>query len=210
MAKFEFGVWEEAGTPRWLADYTSRDHLVPGGVKLDASQFPVEGTVTVTTPDGAAIGATSINVNALSGPIPNGTILDFTGAGEFVKLTSAAAQGATTLTVEALDAAIEAGDTATYIGTGKKYVPAGKVVGRTVAERNAEPPVGYGPAVATDDEIFILRFGVEDVSEDNDGVLVRPGAVIKENLLPEALDGTLAADVLAEIRSRYTTMRGVA
>lgn len=208
MAKFESTVWQEAGAPRWLADYTSRDRLVPGGVKLDASQFPIEGTVVVSAPSGAAAAAISIAVEALSGPIPNGTILDFTGAGEFVKLTSAAAKGATTLAVEALDVAIEAGDTATYVGTGKKYVPAGKVVGRTIAERDAG--TGFGPAAATDDELFILRFGVEDVSEDNDGVLVRPGSVIKENLLPEVLDGTLATNVLTALRSRYVCQRGVA
>lgn len=285
MARSATRNWVSAGTPRWLGDFSSRDHLVPGGVKLDAALFPVEDAVTATVgaagaprnatsipvaalsgkipngttldfgprasqtviagAGGAAIGATSIPVNALAAPIPSGTVLDFTGAGEFALLTADAATGATALTVEALDVAIEAGDTAvyagvsrrfagltaeaaagatalavealaeplysgdaaTYPGTGKRYVPAGTILGLTQAELDAG--AAWGPVADGDDHVRILRFGVEDVADDNDGVLVRPfGTVIKYNLLPQA---PLSATRVTQLRQAgYVLQRGVA
>lgn len=85
------------------------------GLELPDDTFTVP-VVTVTTSAQADAGATSIAVNALSAALPIGTILNFSGAGEFAILTAAAAQGATALTVEALDATIESGDTAIYPG----------------------------------------------------------------------------------------------
>lgn len=210
MAYFDAGTWEESSRPRWAADFRSRDHLVPGPVKLVAAAFPITGTVVVTANGPAIATATSITVDPLPGALPSGAVLDFTGAGEFAKLTAAAAAGATSLTVEALDAGIEDNDTATYIPSGavKKTVLSGTVVGRTIAERDAG--TGYGPADAADDETRILAFSIEDVSQDASGVLYRPGSVVKENLLPEVLAGTLVAGVLADVRVAYVCTRGVA
>lgn len=212
MAKMDYGSVTEVGRPRWLQDFRSRDHLIPGGVKLDPAAFPREGTVTVTVGTGGALaGAVSIPLaSAIPAglKIPAGTILDFTGPGEFALLTADAIEGATALTVEALDAAIEAGDTATYVGTGKKLVLSGTFVGRTIAERDANAP--YGPAADgdADSETYLLAFSVEDLDDDNDGVLVRPGAVVKENFLP-GIAGYSAA-LLARLRTRYHCVRGVA
>jgi hypothetical protein len=206
MAYMTNTVWVEDKAPRWAADFRSRDHLVPGGVKLLASAFPVEDAVTVTAPSGAAAAATSISVNALSGPIPNGTVLNFTGSGEFAMLTAAAATGATTLSVEALDAAIEAADTATYAGTLKRFVRSGTPIGRTIAERDAG--TAFGPADAADDEIYLLAFDVPNLDEDNDGVLYRHASVVKENLLPNY--SSIAAGVMTKLRDKYVMQRGVA
>lgn len=94
--------------------------------------FGTYAPVTVTTSAQAAAAATSISVNALSGPIPSGTVLDFTGAGEFAVLTAAAAAGATSLAVEALDAQIESGDTALFAGgTRQARVTANAAAGAT-------------------------------------------------------------------------------
>lgn len=209
MAKFDFGEWRNAGGPRWLADERQRQHLIPGPVKLVASEFASDDTVTATVGAGGAIaGATSVPVAALSGPIPSGAILDFTGAGKFARLTAGAATGAATLTVEALVQALVAGDQAAYLGSGVKFIPSGTAIGRTIAERNAN--TGYGPAAALDDEIYLLALDVADANEDNDGVLLRPNAVVKENFLPEVMAETLAAEVLTEIRARYIAQGGVA
>lgn len=206
MAKTARTKWTGAGRPRWLADETSRDHLVPGGVKLDSAAFPVEDAVTVTTPGGAAIGAVAIPVTGLSGPIPSGTILNFTGVGEFALLTAPATAGATSLTVEALDAAIEAGDTATYPGLGKKFVPSGTLLGQMQAEMDAG--AAWGPIADGDDHVRVLRFSIENLLENNDGVLVRPfGTVLKYNLLPQA---PLSAARLTQLRTAgYVLQRGV-
>ncbi len=208
MAKSTRTKWVRAGRPRWLADETSRDHLVPGGVKLASAAFPVEDAVTVTVAAaGAALAATSIPLAAgAEGRIPQGTILDFTGAGEFALVTAEVAPGATAIAVEALDAAIEAGDTATYPGTGKKYVADGTILGMTQAEMDSGAQ--WGPWVSGDVYVRVLRFPVEDVVANNDGVLVRPGSVLKYNLLPEA--PLTAAQVDALRTAGYVLQRGVA
>lgn len=210
MAYFDFGTWSpESGRPRWAADFRSRDHLIPGGVKLDAAAFPADDTVTVTVGAGGAVaGATSVPVNALSGRIPAGAFLDFTGAGKYAKLTAEAVAGATTITVEALVQALAAGDTATHLGQNKKFVPSGTVLGRTQAEADANAP--FGPAVATDSEnqVYLLAFDVDDAAENNDGVLYRHNAVVKENLLPGW--STLAAGVQGMVRTKYNCIRGIA
>ena len=210
MAYFDAGAWQEENSPRWAADFRSRDHLVPGPVKLEAAQFPVTGTVVVTM-DGAEIaGVTSLTVDPLPGAIPSGTLLDFSGTSEIVRTTALAAKGATEVPVEATDAAIEDNDTATYIPAGatKKTVRSGTAIGRTIAERDAK--TGYGPASAADDEVYLLAFGVEDVGEDNAGVVYRPGSVVKENLLPEVIDGTMISGVLTKIRANYVCQGGLA
>lgn len=206
--RFKTNNWVAAGSPRWLGDETSRDHLVPGGVKLDSSAFPVEDAVTVTVAaGGAALGATSIPLaEGASGPIPSGTFLDFTGVGEFALVTADVAAGDAAITVEALDAAIEAGDTATYPGMGKKVVAAGTVLGQTQGEMDAG--AAWGPVADGDDYVRVLRFGIEDLLDDNDGVLVRPGSVIKYNLLPEA---PLPAARITQLRQAgYVLQRGIA
>lgn len=189
--------------PRWAGDYGHRDSLVPGGVKLDAAQFLAPDAVIVTVGVAGAIqGATSVPVAALSGAIPNGTVLDF-GTNKFAKLSAAAAAGATALTVVALPTALSSGNTATYGGTGYKVVPSGTAIGRTLAERDASTP--YGPAAAADDEIFLIYFEIEDVTHINDGVLYRHGRVVHENLLPGF--ASLASGVKDAIRANYTCVR---
>jgi hypothetical protein len=182
-----------------------REHLVPGGARLDATQFLATDAVVVTVgAAGAAAGAVAIPVDALSGPIPTGTLLYF-GAGEFARLTAAAAAGAVSLAVEALPAALEAGDTATYTGVETRAVRSGTAVGRTIAERDAGD--GYGPADAADDEIFLVAFDVPDATLNPDIVLYRHNSIVKENFLPDF--ATLAAGVQAAIRERYTCTIGV-
>lgn len=135
MAKIAHGDTSQT-TPEWMADFGSRDHLIPGGVRLDPAAFPaVDGVV---------------------------------------------------------------------------HVPGGTVIGRTIAERDAGAP--FGPVAFTagtsvdDDEVYLLAFDVSDAAKDADGVLYRPGSVVKENYLP----GWAGLDpvVQAEIRDRYLCQIG--
>lgn len=191
--------------PVWAGDFLDREHLLPGGAKLDAAAFLRADAVVVTANGAAAANATSMTVDALSGPIPNGTVLVF-GTGEFARLTSAAAAGATTLAVEALVNGIEDNDAATYTGVGSYRVLAGTLVGRTYAERASGS--AFGPWTTGDDEAYLVVYDVLDVTLNNDVDLYRHGSLVKENFLPGF--ATLAADVLAAIRTRYQTTRGVA
>jgi hypothetical protein len=194
--------------PQWAGDWLDRDSLLPGGAKLDASQFVAEDAVrVVVATGGAAQNATSIPVAALSGPIPSGTVLDFGGA-KFARLTAPAAAGNTALTVSALVTALVAADAATYAGTKKKVVPSGTYVGRTITERDAG--TGFGPAAATDDERFLTVFDVADADRDNDIELYRHLRVVKENLLPNYTTLSANADLIAKLRSDYLCTKGVA
>lgn len=192
-------------SPQWMAEPIS-GHLVAGGVKLDASAFGYEGTVTVTLSAAAVAGATSLSVEALGDAVPSGTVLHFGDAGEFAKLTADAASGATTLTVEAIPSALELGDAADYVPAGAvKHVKSGTVVGRTYAEMAASG--AFGPAADGDDEVFLVAFDIYDVSEDNDATLLRGNVVVFENYLPEA--GDLTATVLGKVREKYICKQGV-
>lgn len=85
---------------------------IPGNAKIEYTADATGVAVTVGT-GGAAIGATTVPVAALSGPLPSGAALSFGGT-KVAVLTAAAAAAATSLTVSALPAALVAGDLATY------------------------------------------------------------------------------------------------
>lgn len=210
MARVQYSD-NQRTAPQWAGDYLDRNHLVPGGVKLDASQFSRPDAVTVTVGvAGAAQGATSIPVAALTGPIPSGTVLRFS-VDEYARLSSAAATGATTLAVEALVNALESGDVATYAGVLTRSVPAGTLVGRTITERDAS--TAFGPAADGDvhptGEVYFLAFDVPDVDANNDAVLYRPGSIVKENKLPFTF-GNLSTTLKNEVRRLYRCTRGAA
>lgn len=156
---------------------------------------------------GAAIGATSVPVAALTGAIPSGTTLDFGGA-KFARLTAAAASGATTLTVAALPTALVSGDTATYAPPGSKktmlagtavgtLLGAGKMVPRVVT---TNPAVGFTETNATEDDPQDALSGY--------GMIV--GGVVYENLLPDATGGppaTLPSAIKTELTNAGCTFK---
>lgn len=169
--------------PPWAGDFMSRDHLVPGPLQLDASQFPTRDRVAVVVgAAGAAVDDVTVPVAALSGDIPSGTTLDFAGAKKFATLTAAASAGDTSLTVEALPTALVDGDTAYYEGNEDVPIPSGTAVGRTLVERNAG--TAFGPAIDSDDEIFLVAFPIDNAVLHSDFEAYRPGGQVKEDLLP--------------------------
>jgi hypothetical protein len=127
-----------------------RDHgfgAVPGSVTVTYKDSKTAVTVTVAAA-GAAQGATSIPVVALSGPIPAGTTIDF-GAGKFARLIEAALKGAIKLTVAPLINPLSVAnpanippnspDVATYAGTdiitplvGLQWAVDGRTISATV------------------------------------------------------------------------------
>lgn len=189
----------------WIGDYLDREHLIAGGARLDAAQFVDSEAVAATVgAAGAAQGATSVPVAALSGPIPAGTLLDFGGA-KFARTTALAAAGATTIAVAALPTALVSGDRATYAPRGAaKNIPSGTLLGRTLAERDANTP--FGPAADADDEVYLLAFDVTDAANNADCTLYRPGSIVKENLL--ATFAGLSAALKAKVRASYLCVRG--
>lgn len=275
----------QLSSPAWAGDWLDREHLVPGGARVDPAQFNATDASVVTVGAGAAAGATSVTVGALpaaipagtilnfgtlapvtvtvndasisagettftvtalSGPIPSGTTLDFSagtnaqlaklsadaaaaattltvfpldgtiantqtalfpGGTKQARLTADAAAGATTLTVDELQFALATSDTATYSGTtGVKLIPSGTPIGRTIAERDAG--TAYGPALSTDDEIFLVAFDVTDAALNADVELYRGGSIVKETFVPGWAG--LAAALKTAIRAKYQCTVGAA
>jgi hypothetical protein len=91
-------------------------------------------------------------------------------------------------------------------GSGRKHIPSGTLLGRTIVERDAG--TGFGPADDTDDEIFLSAFDVVDAVVLDDVEMYRPGSQVKENFLPDY--ATIAADapLLARLREIYLCTRG--
>lgn len=191
--------------PRWAGEPFRKELLLPGGVKVLASAFYAEDSVSVVVgAAGAAANATAVPVDALSGPVPSGTMLHF-GSKKFAILTADADEAATSITVEALPTALVDNDTAIYPGEDAVSIPSGTVVGRTYAERDAGDP--FGPAGDSDDEVYLIAFDVTDVNNNNDAELYRHGGLVKENYLP--VWSALSAAVKAKVRAAYQTTLGV-
>lgn len=200
--------------PGFVADPESIDRNT--GRQIDWAKVPESykaGTrYTITTSAQANAAATSISVTALPVALPVGTVLDFSGAGEFAILTAAAAAGATSLTVEALDAQIESGDTATYLisESNDKVIPAGTVMcelstGYVVpraARPGSEEAIGLLWSTATQNENSAALSGY--------GIIV--GGVIYETLLPETITSyksELASAGTGFVWSAYSDSREV-
>jgi hypothetical protein len=110
--------------PAWAGDVLTRDHNLPGGAKLDAAAFQSADAVkAVVGAAGAAVGAVSIPVDALSGAIPANTFLNFGTLAPVVVTVGAAGAlaAATTVPVDALSGPIPNG-TVIHLGTNKFVV----------------------------------------------------------------------------------------
>ena len=212
-------------SPQWAADFGGREHILPVPAKVDVAQFTDAAAVTVVT-SGAAAGATSVPVTALTPSvlanttliangnvlIPSGTVLYFGGA-KVAQLTADAVIGATTLTVAALPTLLAASDTARYSAFNQLFIPSGTVIGRTYAEAQAN--TAYGMAASTDDEIFCTMFDVTDARQNNDVELYRHNSLVRENYLPgygaTGALGTSGAPtaLLTKLRTLYRCIQGV-
>jgi len=190
--------------PGFIGDFLSREHVLPGGIKLDPAQFPGADAIKVTVgTGGAAAAATAVPVVALPGPVPAGTLLDFGGA-KFARLTAAAAAGAVSLAVAALPTALVAGDVAYYNDPkNRKRVAGGTLVGLTNAELEAAATSGvkWGPAADADDVVYLLAWDTPDVVDNNNADVLRKGTLIKVNNLPGW--DTMSAALKAKIRAMY-------
>lgn len=188
--------------PDWAAECLPAEHLLNAGTQLDLAQFGSSDAVTVTLAAGiVTAGSDKIltTTTALTGDIPAGTILDF-GTGEFATLTTGAASGATSITGVTLAADLEGGESATYSGSsGQIAVPSGTLLGRTYTERGNGD--GFGPAIVTDDEIYIVAFQVERADIDAGVTLVRHETLIYEDMLPGWAG--FSSDLKTKVRSLY-------
>lgn len=181
----------------------------PGAVTLTVEPLPVDlrigdvlnfgvlEQVTVTVGvAGASANDTSVPVDALSGPIPAGTLLDF-GGKKFARLSAAAAAGATSITVDAIPTALVDNDAAIFEG------------GQLIAYVDAAAAAGAEEVTVED-----LALGIPDESEaivpgslDNDEVFrgrrVKAGTVVdllaSGKVVPssEATSGVTAYGILA-------------
>jgi hypothetical protein len=179
------------GTPGFIADLSSMesndgrqidwDH-VDESYRQTAGTAPVIVTVGAA---GAAQGAVAVPVDALSGAIPSGTVLNFGGA-KFARLTAGAAAGAVALAVAAIPTALVDNDTATYAGvagSGSKVLLAGTAIGELLGSGKISPRVAV-----TNPATGILKTTAieDDPSAASSGYGVFIGGGVYEALLPQA------------------------
>lgn len=190
----------ERTPPAWAGDGLNPKSILPGPIKLEAAQFT---SAELTIAAIAAVDDTSITLSSgLTREIQQGEVIDF-GGKKFARATALAPVGATTVSVSPLPTALAIGDTGNF--SGLKFIISGTLVGRTFAERDAG--TGYGPAVSTDDEIFLLAFDVPDAVQNPFGAVYRHTCLVFENYLPEWT--AMSTDLKTAIRNRYQCMLGV-
>jgi hypothetical protein len=206
-------TYARIGVPNWLGQQYSADILIPGGAQVTASLFPGLDAVRVVSPAGAAAGATTIPINALTlsadgsmlaagTAIPTGALIDFGGA-KLAVTTAPVVRGATSIAVRALPTTIAANDIGIYNGVGKRTVPSGTFVGRTLAERDAGGR--FEPWTAGDEEVFLILWDA-DLSMTEEIALLRDRTIVKENYLPGF--AAMSAPMKAAIRARYQCIVG--
>ncbi|MEO1208865.1 MAG: hypothetical protein AAFX78_04905 [Cyanobacteria bacterium J06638_20] len=207
----KFNEQQNFDIPAFAAEPFTANTLMPGGAIITATAFDYRDALVVTVgAAGAAVDATSVPVTIVSPlgrsglKIPADTTLDF-GGDKFATLTAEATVGDTTITVRALVTALVQDDTDTYNGTELvRHIPAGTIVGRTYAERDAGTAFGKGDVDTPDDQLFLTAFDVPDAVESPYIVLLRHNTRIYEDKLP-GWSG-LSATAKAAIRSRYETI----
>lgn len=89
-------------------------------------------------------------------------------------------------------------------GQGRKPVPAGTFIGRTLAERDAN--AGFGPWLTGDEDVYLVAFDVLDAVINADVELYRNQAMVYENWLPGWAG--LSAPTKAAIRAKYQCIVG--
>lgn len=191
--------------PAWCGDFLGRDQLLPGGAKIDSTQFAIRPAVRVTLTADAAVGAVALAVTALAAAIAPGTMLNFGIPGKVAYANEGAAAGAVAIVVAPLARAVKSGDTYLVPAVAHPFVPAGTVVGRTYAQRDAKTP--FHIALDTDDEVFVVAFGRRvDLVNDVDLIRNTKTVSIKENFLPGF--ASLSATIKAKLRAGYTCTLG--
>lgn len=58
MARISFGTYDGNYTPAWVGDYLNREHLLPGGARLDPDKFTAGADGRKFVPSGTLVGRT--------------------------------------------------------------------------------------------------------------------------------------------------------
>lgn len=205
MAKLTYEVLSGSFMqPAWATEPIGPQNMIPGGAQVDPTMFSSSDafTVTVTSAETASPTAT-IAVEPIDGSIPAGYTLNF-GAGKYATLNSVAAIGTTSLDAS-LTSNLIGTETALFPGvSGKKFIPAGTLVGRTYAERDAG--IRFGPYASGDEEVYLLAFDTPDAAINPECELLRHQTLVRDHLLPGWVN--LPTDNKTIIRNLYQCVRG--
>ncbi len=196
--------FEQNIRPGFVGDFLNREHVLPGGVKLNASTFTGSDDIRVEVTAAVAANATTVPVVALSRDIPTDTTVMF-GApadGKFARLSEESPTGDNSLVTYPVPKDLAVGDVGYYSPPGTtKRIPAGTPVkiSNTVLESSAASgalwsSAGNGIAAGTNDIVRILAYDVQDVEDNNDGDLLRKGTLLRVNhMYWDTLDATVKA-----------------
>lgn len=126
--------YRQNGQPGFIGDVLTREHVLPGGARLDAAQFTGADAVKVAVGvAGAAQGATSLPVTTLPDAVPAGALLNFgaRSAQSVVVGAAGAAADATSVPVDALTAALANGTVLDFGGQKFARLTAAATAGAT-------------------------------------------------------------------------------
>lgn len=186
-----------------MGDFASREHILAGGAKIDATTFSGEDGVQVKLTANAAADAVALAVSALSAAVPSGSILAF-GGKKYATTTAPAAKGAVALTISPLGVAIVTDDTAYYNPPGvAKRIASGRIAGCTYDELEAGAAAGmkWGKAEDADEVVRLVAYDVPDADKNNDVDFYRPTGLVYVNFLPGW--AALSATLKGKIRAAY-------
>lgn len=177
--------------PGWLGDVPDRNHVLPGGLMLDATTFVNADDTVVTLTAAAAKAAVTLAVEALLAPVPAGTVLNF------------GTRAAVAVTVN--DASVSANATAIGCCALNGPIPSGEVLdfgGKKFARLSAAV-AALATSVPVDALATALTQGDVATYEDDQVIeakVTTDAAVGDETITVAALDGEIAD----EAEARYT------
>lgn len=178
--------------PNWAGEAMDADDLLPGGAKIDATQFTITSAdVTVTLAAPANAGDVALSVQALSGPIPAGATLNFGIPGLFAVVNNAVAAAATSIPVVPLVRAIP------YPATTAIVSPAGAAGAATAI------PITALPGALTLPTGTVLVW-----SNGQTSTLTAPAAPGAVSLAVSALSGPVTAGATTSYGLMQATYKG--
>jgi hypothetical protein len=176
---------------------------IDGGHQIDwlnvADNWRVTPGQVITVSGAAALDAVSVPVNALQRAIvasPQIPVIVYFGTNEIMRITANAAAGATSVTVSALSAALEGGEVGVASGVGKKFLPAGTIVGTLLGTGKISPRVA-----STNPATHVLQ--TDALEDDLSAALSGYGCFTEghfyENLMPDAVAGVVPSAMKTEL-----------
>jgi len=175
---------------------------IPNGTVLDFTGVGEYARLTAA----AATGATSLTVEALDAALEAGDTALFPGGAQDALVTADAPAGATTVTVDELQFPIADNATAPFgFGSGPKQIKAGTVMAEEAGASRLYVPRSVAAGAEFAGCLIVSNAEEGEVASGYSGFGELLGAVVWENLLPDAVAGVIPAAYKTEMNDAGCT-----